>query len=210
MKIKIVMLSGGYDSTGLLFWALRNPEWAVHVHHVELRNADMRWEYESRSVAEIVSYLNAHGMVFEYSQSVIENFDPWFAEKDIVNVGFMAAQVARGVFLAHRRFVPEVEVFTGGTLEDHCSEQMERMDGIGRKTALFNLLMSNWPDRLPRPAITIPFANTPKQDVIPYIPTDLLPKLWTCRHPIQDGGECGSCKSCIRKQQVFDLNKVAA
>jgi 7-cyano-7-deazaguanine synthase in queuosine biosynthesis len=204
MKIKIVMLSGGYDSTGLLFWALRNPEWFVHVHHVELRNAEMRWEHESRSVAAIISYLNARPFGFEYSQSMIENFDPWFAEKDIVNVGFMAAQVARGVFLAHRRFVPEVEVFTGGTLEDHCNEQMERMDGIGRKTALFNLLMGNWPDRLPRPVISIPFADTPKRDVMQYIPSDLLPRLWTCRNPIRGGFECGTCKSCLRKQSVLE------
>jgi hypothetical protein len=141
-----------------------------------------------------------------YNTSAIENYDSWFCQKDIINVGLMAGTVATATFLKYKKYKPEVEVFTGGTLEDHCQEQMDNMEGIGKKTKIFEILMCDWPEHYPKPKITIPFATTPKTEVVKYIPKELLPNIWTCRQPININQECGVCKSCMRRK-ALDLKE---
>jgi 7-cyano-7-deazaguanine synthase in queuosine biosynthesis len=204
--VKIIMLSGGYDSTGLLFWALGHKDWFVIAHHIELVNAENRSGLETQAIEKIIEYTGC-----EYSTSKIENMDPVYFAKDIINVGFMAAIVAKSSFLKFRRLDkedPDIEVFTGGTLEDHCYEQIEAMDGIGVKNKIFEVMFADFDfpgANVPR--IKIPFRDTPKVEVVKYIPTELLPYIWTCRVPTRREGkfaECGVCAACQRKRLISE------
>ena len=201
-KVKIVTLSGGYDSTGLLFWALGHPEWHVIAHHIELVNSENRSLLELEAVKKIVNYCGV-----EYSRTRFENMDPVHFERDIVIVGFIGAIIAKSAFKKYKcidRENPDVEVFTGGTLEDHCDEQIENMDGIGIKTKVFESMFAGW-DSDPIPRLSIPFKDTPKAEVVKYIPKELLQYIWTCRIPTRRNGtfvECGDCIACYRKSHI--------
>lgn len=205
--VKIVMLSGGYDSTGVLFWALRHPDWHIIAHHVELVNSEKRHDLENAAVKKIIEYC---GDKLEFSSSRFENSDPYFFEKDIVNVGFIAAIKAKSAHIKYReldRESPCVEVFTGGTLEDHCDDQIESMDGIGIKNKVFEAMFSGWDRPGDVPTISIPFKNIPKIEVVKYIPKEILPHIWTCRVPTRRSGtfiECGECVACYRKKLISE------
>jgi 7-cyano-7-deazaguanine synthase in queuosine biosynthesis len=212
MPIKIIMLSGGFDSTGLLFWALGRPEWHVIAHHINLVNYERRADLEAVAVGKILSYLRRHDFEYDYTSSRIENMDPVFYEKDIVNVGFIAAVIAQSTFKRYRRAngsSPDIEVFTGGTLEDHVDEQISTGAGIAKKNRVFDAMLCDFDYPVAvRPRISIPFKNSPKRELVKYIPAKLLPHLWTCRTPTRRGGqfvECGSCVSCERKKLIAEI-----
>lgn len=203
MKIKIIMLSGGYDSVGLLFWAIGHSDWHIVAHHIELRNSEKRWEMESKSINAVIDYAKREKIEFEYSSSKIENMDPYFCGRDIVNVGFMAAIVATASFIKYKHQKPEIEVFTGGTIEDHVQSQMDTHDGIWKKTAIFNAQFADWPAHIKKPTIRIPFEREPKTKIAKFIPKEIMKKIWTCRNPIKtENGiiKCNLCISCYRER----------
>lgn len=206
MQIKIVMLSGGYDSTALLFWALRHPEWHVVAHHVVLVNYEQRWEPELQAVHAIQGHVEDRKIpcVFDYSR--LELPDPFFCGRDIVHVGHIAAIVAQAHYFRHRKSSPSVEVFTGGTVEDGVHTQLANQDGIWKKTVIFETHFADWPNHETRPVLSVPFMGLPKSDIVQYIPKELMGRLWTCRIPrrMPDGSyqKCGECKSCLREESL--------
>lgn len=210
MIIKIIMLSGGYDSTGLLFWALSHPEWIVCAHHMILVNREQRHEPEIKSVNEIEKYIDKNNIQCEITSSRIEQVDKWYCGKDIVHAALMGAIAASGEFMRHRRSRPQIDVFTGGTMEDDFNTQLENRDGIWKKHKIFETYFADWPKHWPVPTISAPLMKEYKKDVVKYIPKELLPHLFTCRIPKKDGEiflECGKCVSCERKKNLFDTSQ---
>ena len=209
MKIKIIMLSGGYDSTGLLFWALsRYPESSVVAHHICLVNAERRHALESEAVARIEEYAASRALPCRFSRSKVENMNPHHYGRDIVHAGFMGAQIAAAAFYEHRRHYPQVDVYTGGTIEDGVDDQIEQRDGIWKKHAIFNAYFADWKPHWPKPTISAPMKDATKESVARHIPAELMPHIVTCRRPvISPAGvfECGACVSCARKRLIAEV-----
>jgi hypothetical protein len=200
------MLSGGYDSAGVLFWALGHPDWHVRAHHIEIVNYERRHEGETAAIHDIEVFLKKSGWRGWITRSKIENLCFPRNGYDILHVGLWGAIIADGILKQSPSQFMTIEVFTGAVQAGEA--EADEVNARTRKADRIFRLYFEGRNLLVWPRLSHPFENTPKKEVIKYIPAELLPRLFTCRRPLKRDGkvfECGICRSCQRKNEALEI-----
>lgn len=192
LELKLVPISGGVDSTYLLYNYLKNTNYTVHAHHIILKSRfEPRWEQELKACRSIVNYCKDIRM-FNYTESIWEfPFHCW----DFEVVAFCAGQIATKI----KDFKTKISLVAGRIKEDDTrqssSDRLEFMQQIWRAS-------SASVQNFVYPVFEMPLRNLSKYDVMNKMPKELLDMCWTCRRP-EDDQPCNKCHSC----EVFNSAK---
>lgn len=198
------MLSGGLDSTYMLYHYLKHTQYNLHVHHISLRNpSEKRWVQEDAATKHIIKYLLRRHRKFQYSESMIK----------VTNIGgvwdyeiymLMAMTVARKI--CNKNYVA---VAVGRNLDD-----LERFDsfnqfGIDNVKAIsdyWDAMLSFCTMEMRKkihPKVLYPIVNISKKDILKACPKKLKDLTWSCREAVpniktKQLEACGECHSCLQ------------
>lgn len=189
------MLSGGIDSTYLLYDYVGSTNHPVHAHHISIRYPHQeRWRAEDPACRHVVAWCRKHLRDFEYSMS---RFDlefrgvGWDSDLQLLVASKVALNLGRG----------RVTVALGW-----CTDDLERApvrDRLERgvTTDLWRALCRSavGPDLNEEIAMPIVERGLSKADIVDELPGELLELTWSCRSPILDDGPpsvCGKCHAC--------------
>ena len=190
MSNVLLMFSGGVDSLGALYLLLTDEKYKdynIHVHHLHLHNIEQRHYAEKDSVDKIVQYLKDNQYrVFEYTESL--HYFPTFKN----NFPYDSDMVlfAGGIVCLCDNTITHYA--SGITLTDIRSSMPNGHVNATRTTF----------DRLvPNVKRIYPVEKYTKEEIINFLPKDLLALAWSCRTPIYDDNEtahpCNRCKTCM-------------
>lgn len=192
-KKVLLMFSGGIDSLGALYLLLTDKQYAdmdIHVHHMHLHNIENRHYAEKKAVDAIINKLKTSGFRdFDYTESL--HYIPKFSNNFLYDsdlVAFMASMImlcdksithyATGVTLSDTRF---------GIANNHIESTIKVCQTL---TPLISRIR--------------PVASYLKEDIIKFLPKDILNLAWSCRNPKYDNDgnaiKCNRCKTCIVMQ----------
>jgi len=197
------MLSGGIDSTATLLWMLDNTDDNIEVHHINIINRTNRYKSEKIAVYNILNWFEINKRKFKYTESTIDlgmNYIP----KDQIIYTFVGACIeqryVRSKSLNHKldRFVMGgIKLFQGA--DKHGEKFYE--DQYIKCEKIFNLISySNYGEagHLKEGGVFYePLKDWTKEEVVSYLPEDLLSLCWYCRTPLTGHGKCGTCVSCM-------------
>jgi len=191
--MKLVMLSGGLDSTVALYKLLTETNDPLHVHHIVIRNIEHRWEAELLAMQHIVPYLKKIRS-FTYTENMwgFLQFKTHYAwDNDIV--WFTAAQIAKNT--------KDIEALVLGK----CKDDDEDGSFSGRaeqSQAIFQACFMH--EDTPIPDVIRPVGEMNKAELAACIPKELYNMTWSCRTPERaPSGEivrCEKCKTCKQFQ----------
>lgn len=174
----LVMLSGGLDSTGML-WQLIKESRPIHVHHMNLFNQENRARVEAAAVKNILNYVGNHA-VFSYSESThhYPTYNNTFMyDSDIVS--FISGTICLAM--------PSIKnIAIGMTKNDaegpSLSARIERSTKI---LAAFTTATKIYP-----------VIKMSKAEIYHMLPTKLRDLTWSCRTPIYRDNTAVSCDVC--------------
>jgi 7-cyano-7-deazaguanine synthase in queuosine biosynthesis len=201
--LKVVMFSGGFDSTALLFKMVKEPV-DLHVHHIRLINREKRDKAEDRSVSKLIKEARKI-KPFVFSSNTYECPDSCgigYTGFDLIKVGFVAGDVVNMILSAIRMNTPdpqEIEVMVGTNKTEIGDVEVFKNDlrYLGAQQA-FNSHFINYPfTHIPK--FSLPFLNIERPELIDFIPKRLLQYTLSCRRPVEVGNEyipCGLCFAC--------------
>ena len=190
--MKILMFSGGIDSTYLAWKLMKNKTPNLHLHHASIRNdADTCWKKQDEAMEPILSYFKDRGFEFEYSESVFEMYGWNQVGYDSDLLLLIAQKLAQN-------FDGEVQVLMGWNPTD-----MKRscIDDRARRGVTQNIWLALIESARNRQDIdkTLYFPlieeGITKTEMMREIPQDLLFLTWSCRRS-KDGTPCGRCHAC--------------
>jgi len=203
--MKILMFSGGLDSTYLAWRLLTNnddPD-GVHLHYVSMRNDSERlWKKEDIATENIVSYFKKQNYKFIYSKSKFEFFGHvscgWTS--DILPV--IAQKVALNSY-GHK-----IDVLFGWTPYDLEQPAVRDREDRGVVQNIWKSVVQGLSNRqYVNEKIQFPLIewNITKDIMFKEMPQDLIDLTWSCRN----GGDtpCGQCHSCIERNQYVNQCK---
>jgi len=202
--VKILcMYSGGLDSLGALYTLLTDPAYqrfALHVHHLHLRNIEKRTTAELTAVKNTLRYFRDHGYrKFFYTES---SHDYAFMRKYFIFDTYWYAFLAANIITAD----PGIRhVAVGRTRTD--TENAGSMVNARRGHEIFHATLP-LELRFERSYI-YPVAGIRKKEIWEMLPPDLRVLSWSCRRPVvnnetlQPCGQCHTCKEMakIREQE---------
>ena len=184
------MYSGGLDSLGMLYRIFTAPEYAefaVHIHHVHLKNIENRAAAEAMTVNLALNQLKNMGFEFQFSESEIGV--PVFGNQfmyDIDSYNFMAGYMCS--------LNPDiVSIAIGLNAGDDSIGLRER-----RKRA--NALLAAYTDV----GKIYPMAQMTKKEIYDSMPLNLRDLFWSCRTPKYFSNRvepCGICRSCTQLKE---------
>lgn len=183
------MLSGGLDSTAVLYKLLKETREPIHVHHIVLRNAQRRWEVENQACKRILLWCKQNLRDFKTTVSTFgfthfSNFICW--DNDVVR--FTAAQIAQDN--------PDIlYVALGKCLDDDIDGSFDARSEQSKR--IWEACFHSYPYHIPE--IIRPVSKMTKGQLWNYLPEKLRKMTWSCRTPDLSGKEpkiCGSCKTC--------------
>ena len=202
MEGKLVLLSGGIESTYCLYKALQE-DYPVHVHHINMINRDMRHIEEKRAVYFILDELKIMGYSFSYSETTVdfsmaEQSMPFDEDVTI----FIAAKIAEGLHF------DVVTFYEGSNKDDFEKESVKkRFELRGDIYEYFHNCHYNVGERVQHINIEFPCKDMTKEDVWNELPEELRVLTWSCRHPYL-GNICGKCEACIERSK-FDNTSIS-
>ena len=213
--LKIVMLSGGADSIGMLIKELKENNDFIHTHHIRFINIENRWEEEDLATKKTIEYCRSiRDFGFSCSTFEIPSFNIAFAGYDLMSVAHIGAIVARAIqnqFNFSQNYLYNAEVLIAGT-KTECGS-IENWDDNERKQSADMIFDGNFLDYenagFNVPKITYPILELTKKEVLEYIPKELWPYISSCRNPTKIGAEsigCGMCHSCIKLTEAKNAN----
>lgn len=184
----LVMLSGGLDSTYCAWKALVETKAFVHLHHINMINADQRHQAEARACMRITAWLAANTRSFKYTESTVdlESLGPSFGMDEDVVI-FIASRVAIGML--------PVTIWEGTTKDDLDTNPtvIERWEKRGDIPSFLERCAWQDPDQI---KIEFPAIGKTKREIWEELPGDLKGKTWSCRRPENHFTACGECKPC--------------
>ena len=203
MKDKIlVLLSGGVDSTGLLYKCLNDSKYShldVHVHHVNIITRLKKHIPEAIACKNIVEWLREKNYSFEYTESTVDLSSvfkdrvPWDTEI-CWSIAAMICQIDSSIKWAS----------TGRKLDD--SGPAEEEETRKRLDTLFHYMTSsewrNYEGVKNLPVI----AHMTKKEIWNYLPVELREMTWYCSVPLYNGDEikaCGLCHTCCDMKKIL-------
>jgi len=192
--IKLLMLSGGIDSTYLAWRLVKENTPNLHIHYISIRNSiEKIWEEQDKRIPQIIKYLRNMDNSFKFSKSRFDFFGfgkvGWdsdivllVGQKVALNqpgcrteliIGWNPFDMTRPIVAdrAERRVTPNIW--------EALIESAKNKDDIEKKLS-FPLIEDN---------IT-------KTQIIKEMPKELLDLTWSCRHP-ENGKPCKRCHACI-------------
>ena len=191
---KLVMLSGGVDSTAALVKVLSETGDDLFVHHIYLKNDMRRERPELVAVDKIVQYCQEKYRPFNFTMSYLDlSFMKNNVQPDVYSVTYMSALIIRQF--------PEIDcVIVSAIADDSLNPEMEERRIVSR-----HIFKSFFLGRQ-MPHVDMPLANMTKEQVIDILPSELLELTWSCRKPKIDRDNnyirCGKCHTCISIESV--------
>ena len=188
MKQILIPISGGMDSTYVLYKYLTGTVHPIHAHHISLySNEEFRIHQEDKAVDDIVSWLKKHTRDFRISKSAYIN--P-LGGKDITLVLFTMSQIAHNLVGADTE---EIVVATGRIIDDDVRAPIHTQDDV---------FWSGVKDLDVPITLERPIRHMNKKEVMNNMPQELVSLTWSCRQPKFEKGkaiECGECHACLEK-----------
>ena len=185
----LVMLSGGLDSTGML-WKLIKESRSFHVHHMNLFNQENRAKVESVAIKNILKYVGCYS-TFGYSESThyYPTYNNCFMyDSDIV--AFISGTICLSM--------PSIKhIAIGMTKND--TEGPSLTSRIERSTKIISAFTA---------ATKIyPVMNMSKREIYESLPSDLRDLTWSCRTPIYKDNTAISCDKCSTCESLEEMKK---
>jgi len=194
----LVMLSGGLDSTAVLYKLLAETADPLHVHHIRLANREGRARAEQDAVERIVAWCRARLRPFRYSETALDFTQLEAIPIDWMVVAFVACQVAIDT--------PGCNRIAVGILGADPGEVRRRISESQRR--VFDAMYACYRARkLGEPDLQwiYPVYALSKAEVAASLPPELRALAWSCRRPVTgaDGYRpCGECKPCRKRAEV--------
>jgi 7-cyano-7-deazaguanine synthase in queuosine biosynthesis len=204
MPTVLLMLSGGVDSTFMLYHYLTQTTDTVHAHHISIRYPHLpRWKMEDPAVQRIVAHCREKYRHFDYSESSFS-----------LNVNRDAGWDSDLQLLVASKIVPNIQADHVTVALGWCMDDMARPEVATRaaRHVTPNLWRALWEsidnNKHVNPKLDMPLikAKLRKVDMLRQMPPELLRLCWSCRgylETIRDGVPCGQCTSCKFNQQAF-------
>lgn len=188
----ILPFSGGVDSTYCLWKYLKdNPNKTLLVHHVNMKNKQGRMEYEKKAVHSILEWLQNNGLGnFKFIESGFDYGNISILHHDIVIIAFTTA-----VILRSPQYKNVTTVIATSNKEESSGQSIEYLENTAKRKIRLKTL-HNVAERN-NIKVIYPIYNTPKQQLIAEMPTELFELCWYCRTP-RNGKPCGNCFTCRR------------
>lgn len=208
--MKLVMFSGGLDSTGALYKLLTETDEPIHAHYIFIRNIERRGQAELRAVEALVPRLQ-EVRTFTFTQSMwgFAQFNRHFVY-DAEIVFFVAAQIA----LNEKRITHMVQGITKEDMEVAYEEKdatpQLSSPHIKRAWEIYNTCFK-YTNQAP-PLRDFPVEHMSKKEVWQMLPEDIREHTWSCRHPRYraDGQPaiCGVCRTCKQMMPLWSPGEV--
>jgi tRNA(Ile)-lysidine synthase TilS/MesJ len=204
--MKILMFSGGLDSTYLAWRLLTNnddPD-GVHLHYVSMRNdCEGIWKKEDIATEKIVSYFKIHNYKFIYSKSKFE----FFGQASCGWTSDLLMIVAQKVAL--NSYGHNIDVLLGWTPYDMEQQAVkERWERKVTQNIWKSAVQSLSNRQYVNEELQLPLVKwgITKDMMVKEIPKELFDLTWSCR--TNNYIPCGQCHSCIerKKYEVFNIN----
>lgn len=203
--MKILMFSGGLDSTYLAWRLLTNnddPD-GVHIHYVSIRNScEQLWKKEDEIVPKIITYFKEHNYNFLYTKSKFEFFNQQ-------SIGFdsdLILVVAQK--LCMNAYGKKIDVVLGWNPYDLTRPEIAaRAENHITQNIWTALVESTNKQHVINKELQFPLLdwNITKDIMIKEMPKELSDLTWSCRQSIDI--PCGQCHSCIERKhyEVFNI-----
>ena len=216
MKLHIIMLSGGLDSSGLLFKILeesKNKEDVmVFGHYVNMNNFHDNGKAEELAVKRVVDYAlnNYNNFVFK-SSSFEYKPHAYKTSECIIVVGFIMAIFTQDVIedMRHRKGqLPYVRTYMPADNKEWRPDNKSRWGPQWEtQQKVFEAAFHEYAIKfnIPIPEIELPFIDVERKQIYKYIPDELKDKIWSCRCPNKVGDEfsaCGECVACKKNKGI--------
>lgn len=184
---KIVLFSGGSDSTALLYKLLNETTDKLHVHHIELnQSSSIRYLAEEKATREVLSWCrnNFPDRPFSYSESSIRFYNATGPDHYIWALhGGMLVAAGHGNVM-----------YTGRIATDDSG--LGSLNQI-RAESIFKIVTGD-----PTAKWELPIEHLCKRDLIRNTPKELFELSWSCRTPILFEKQykwCYHCIGCLRR-----------
>lgn len=179
----LVMLSGGLDSTTVLFKLLSETDKIVFVHHTTYLNSEERARCELYAVNNIVDWCDRNIRQLYFTKNAIDfrfmPHPPW----DYQVVAFVAAQICQ-------KWTAISEMAVG--LEYAPPNPNWPLDWHHAR----NIFDSMFRFRERRVNWIFPVKDMTKLDEFNCLPRELYDLTWSCRTPVKEEGKLSPCKNC--------------
>ena len=194
--MKILMFSGGLDSTYLAWKLLSEAEDRVHLHHVSIRTSiESGWKKQDVIVKQIVDYLKQCNFVFDYSESRFDLFNQKYIGWD-TDVALLAGQK-----IAINCSDKYIEIVLGWNPFDLTRDCVaDRNNRLVSQNIWKALVESAHNRKYINSNIQFPLVkqNINKDRMFKELPQELIDLSWSCRSG--DDTPCGWCHSCKERE----------
>ncbi len=204
-QVTIITLSGGVDSTYMLYKFLRESDDEIIAHHIHFINPENRHLAEAEACRKIVDYCQKHTRKFLYTESAIDR-------RRFENFGMDDIAVAFEVGVVHQSFYKNRGYGIDRWGTGYCLEERDHeiFTDIAHFNHVLNALSATSSPLEPPRAFCLDLI--PKIDEINYLPKELFAATWTCRRPVWHNKipyECGQCNTCkIMEKSGKKLRKI--
>lgn len=199
--MKILMFSGGLDSTYLAWRLLNNnddPD-GVHIHYVSIRNScEPLWKKEDEITIKIIRYFKEHNYNFQYSKSKFEFFNH-------ASVGFdsdLILLVAQKLCI--NSYGKRIDVLLGWNPYDLTRPEIAlRSENHITQNIWKALIKSTNKEHIINSELQFPLLdwNVTKDIMVKEMPKELSDLTWSCRQAIDI--PCGNCHACIERKKYI-------
>ncbi len=200
----LAMLSGGLDSTAMLWKLLTGTGEPLRVHHIRMDNREGRADAEQAAVERIVAYCRAHCRPFRYTESGLELTQLEAIPIDYMAIAYVACQVAIDT--------PGCNRIAVGTL----ARDTDEANRSARQRRIFDVMYECYRARkLGEPEVIwiYPVHALSKTEVAALLPPALREITWSCRTPVRTASgfrPCGRCKACRARAEVAPAREISA
>lgn len=216
MKIHIVMLSGGLDSTALLFKLLEETkeeeDTIVYGHYINFSYIYEENQFEAETVTHIVRYATMNYLNFKFSNSTF-NFRPsaYKVSENITTAGFIQAMVALDLF--HRYWgitgqMPFIKTYFSADATEWPEETKPQWTPRWEtQKKVFKAVFHEFElaNNLHAPELETPLENITRDKLVEIIPEELRKRIASCRRPQRVNDEwlpCGDCVKCDHDRRL--------
>ena len=201
-NVKVVcLLSGGPDSTAMIWKYLMETNHRIHIHHVILDTNDVnRHNSEWVAVQKIIKWLRDPVNAKKYNYSIegqIEGFT--YNRFEFKGFGaphdhYLYAMMAACFFMSPTGPAPiDWQNYTRAMATGRCAEVGTSTGGghFRRAKQLFELATDN------KVAWMTPMTGFGKREIINMIPRELFELTTSCSYPVKINGVWNGCNQCV-------------
>jgi len=199
--IKVVMFSGGYDSTLVAYKALTESSTPILLHHINIIDINGRWIPERIACGKLTRVLAEITRPFSYTESTIDFSSMLRVGSDEDLVLLTSARITHDLELEYNKVI----ILEGTIKSDFENGPMEeRANKRGSIEEFFKRCA--WMTRTP--IIEFPVVHLTKKEVLLSLPEELRINCFYCRSPNPKYGfaPCGDCVTCKQIEEISNAN----